>query len=58
MMMCEIALSLPRPPGSNIPFAFTSAHTTEPGAGPANTVFGCRVESLGSTLPALTMTLL
>lgn len=58
MMMWEISLSLPRPPGSKMPFAFTSGHTTEPGAGLANTVLGCSVESLGSTLPAFTMTLL
>ena len=58
MMMCEMALSLPWPPGSKMPLAFTSAHTTSPGAGLEKTVFGCNVESLDVTLPALTITFL
>lgn len=57
MTMCEISLSKPWPPGSNTPLAFTSAQTTSPGAGFANTVLGWSVESLDFTLPALTMTL-
>lgn len=39
MTMCEIDLSLPRPPGSNTPLRLMSAHTMSPGCGDPKIVF-------------------